>query len=111
MLGFPNYTLLLRIEAIGFPTFGLLLYVSWIEQSQPVLTAGDQMRRLDACVVGAGIGIASGMFRLWAGLEDRGKSNYAYSASLVNVPSACPSSCQGASKCGAVAGLGHLGLP
>ena len=25
MLGFPN-PLLLRIEAIGFPTFGLLLY-------------------------------------------------------------------------------------
>ena len=26
MLGFPR-TLLLRIEGIGFPTFGLLLYV------------------------------------------------------------------------------------
>ena len=28
MLGFPS-TLLLRIEAIGFPTFGLLLYYAF----------------------------------------------------------------------------------
>ena len=29
MLGFPIYTVFLRVEAIGFPTFGLLLIGLW----------------------------------------------------------------------------------